>query len=85
MTRKISNYSSEWFTIAGLTGTQQVVTLDLQVYSGSSLDAIVGFVWAGFTVTGTYTMSDIKFVCGSLDAPNLGELPSRRMRVFLTN
>src|SRR3569833_472793 len=66
------SYESEWFTIAGLTGTQQVITLDLDVYSSSNLDAVVGFVWAGFTVTGMYTMSDIKFVCGRLDAGTLG-------------
>ncbi len=64
-----ANYTSEWFLISGLTGNQQVVTLDLNVYTQTNLDAIVGFVWAGFTGTGEYTMSDLKFVCGNLDTP----------------
>jgi len=76
-----AQYTSEWFTIAGLTGTQQVVTLDLNVFGGSNLDAIVGFVWAGFTVTGTYTFSDIKFVCGRLDTFNQGKLREPRSRL----
>jgi hypothetical protein len=63
-----ANYSSEWFAISGLTGTQQVVTLDLGVYEASNLDAISGLVFASFSKVGAYTLSDLKFVCRNLEA-----------------
>ncbi len=59
------NYTSEWFPIA-LSDTQMVVNLDLNVYTTSSLDAIIGFVWATFSVVGSYNMTDLRFVCGQL-------------------
>ena len=62
------NYNSEWFEISGLSGTQQVVTMDLGVYQEANLDGIVGFVFATFTKTGRYTLSDFKFVCGDLSS-----------------
>ncbi len=82
-----TNYTSEWFAVSGLSGTQMVVTLDLDVYTTSNLDAIIGYVWAGFTVTGPYTMSDIRFVCGKLtDSAALGEQRLLADRAFsLTN
>ncbi|CAK7218398.1 hypothetical protein SCUCBS95973_003470 [Sporothrix curviconia] len=63
-----ANYTSEWFDIAGLSGTQQVVTLDLGVYEQSNLDAISGLVFASFSKVGAYTLSDLKFVCRNLEA-----------------
>lgn len=63
-----ANYTSEWFEISGLTGTQQVVTLDLGVYEASNLDAISGLVFASFNKVGAYTLSDLKFVCRNLEA-----------------
>jgi len=75
-----SNYTSEWFPISGLSGTQQVITLDLNVFADSNTDAMVGIVFAGFEPQGPYSLSDLKFVCGNLDS--LGSrlaLPSRRV------
>lgn len=63
-----ANYTSEWFAISGLTGTQQVVTLDLGVYETSNLNAISGLVYASFSKVGAYTLSDLKFVCRNLEA-----------------
>ncbi|KIH92250.1 hypothetical protein SPBR_02305 [Sporothrix brasiliensis 5110] len=70
-----SNYTSEWFEISGLTGTQQVVTLDLGVYEASNLDAITGLVFASFSKVGAYTLSDLKFVCRNLEARAVQEPP----------
>ncbi|OAA68339.1 Glycoside hydrolase/deacetylase, beta/alpha-barrel [Niveomyces insectorum RCEF 264] len=71
-----ANYTSEWFTISGLSGTQQVVTLDLNVYETSNLDAITGFVFASFSKVGAYTLSDLRFVCRNLEAPSRREPPA---------
>ncbi|CAK7198154.1 hypothetical protein SEUCBS139899_000812 [Sporothrix eucalyptigena] len=71
-----ANYTSEWFDIAGLTGTQQVVTLDLGVYEQSNLDAISGLVFASFSKVGAYTLSDLKFVCRNLDTRAVQEPPA---------
>lgn len=65
------DYQSEWFEIAGLTGDAQVVTMDLGVYQAANLDAITGFVFATFTQTGNYTLSNFKFICGDLSARKL--------------
>ncbi len=71
-----ANYTSEWFAISGLTGTQQVVTLDLGVYETSNIDAISGLVFASFTKVGAYSLSDLRFVCRNLEARSLrGEHP----------
>ncbi len=76
-----ANYTSEWFAISGLTGSQQVITLDLNIFGASNTDAVVGFVFAGFDSSATWSLSDLKFTCGSLDGPSTGkpsaELPMR--------
>lgn len=63
-----ASYTSQWFEITGLSGTAQIITLDLGVYPEANLDAITAFVFATFTKTGAYTLENLKFLC--LDFPN---------------
>ena len=68
-----ANYQSEWFQIDGLSGTAQQVTLDLNVFPNANKNAIVGFVFAGFTDnTRAWTLRDLKFTCGALLKRSIG-------------
>jgi hypothetical protein len=50
--------TTKWFTISGLTGASQTVTVPLSSFTGASLDAVTAFVWAGFSSTSSIWLID---------------------------
>ncbi|ETS87407.1 hypothetical protein PFICI_01235 [Pestalotiopsis fici W106-1] len=48
-----SNYTSYYYTITDLTGSDQTIVIPLASFTGANLDAIRGFVWYGFSSTNT--------------------------------
>ena len=70
------DYQSEWFQVDMLGGTAQQVSLDLNVFQAANKNAIVGFVFAGFTDnTRAWTLRDLKFTCGALLKRSIGGSP----------
>ncbi|KAK7924459.1 hypothetical protein PG985_006513 [Apiospora marii] len=47
-----SAYSSSYFTVSGLTGSKQTVTVPLSSFAGANANAITGLVWSSFSKTG---------------------------------
>ncbi|KAL1799406.1 hypothetical protein ACET3X_003443 [Alternaria dauci] len=58
-------YTSKYVSIAGITGKTQTITIPFSQFSGANANAITGFVWAGFSSTDTWQLSNIAFGCGS--------------------
>ncbi|KAK8088273.1 carbohydrate esterase family 4 protein [Apiospora hydei] len=67
-----SAYSSSYFTVSGLTGSKQTVTVPLSSFSGAKINAITGLVWSSFSKTGVkWVLNDVQFVCrGTNPAPS---------------
>lgn len=63
-------YKSSWFTVSGLTGSKQTITIPLSSWSGGSPSGVTGFVWSTFSKTGSqYQLSNINFVCSPGSTP----------------
>ncbi|KAK7951098.1 carbohydrate esterase family 4 protein [Apiospora aurea] len=61
-----SAYSSSYFTVSGLTGSKQTVTVPLSSFSGAKTNAITGLVWSSFSKTGVkWALDDVQFVCST--------------------
>ncbi|KAK8055226.1 hypothetical protein PG993_000453 [Apiospora rasikravindrae] len=59
-----SAYSSSYFTVSGLTGSKQTVTVPLSSFAGAKTNAITGLVWSSFSKTGVkWVLDDVQFVC----------------------
>ncbi|KAJ1327462.1 peptidoglycan-N-acetylglucosamine deacetylase [Microdochium nivale] len=57
-------YKSVYFTVTGMTGSKQTVTIPFSSFPGANLNGITGFVWSGFSKTGAqYQLSNVNFVC----------------------
>ncbi|KAI1852264.1 hypothetical protein JX265_006313 [Neoarthrinium moseri] len=62
----VSAYTSYYYSVTGLTGTSQTISVPLNSFAGANLNAITGFVWFGFSETNvTWQMSDIELACGA--------------------
>lgn len=58
-------YTSQYYTVSGLTGAVQTVNIPLKSFAGANLNAITSFVWYGFSQPNVaWQVDDIQFVCG---------------------
>lgn len=61
-----SSYTSYYYTITGLTGSLQSISVPLSSFTGADIDAVRGFVWYGFsTIDISWQIGEIELVCGS--------------------
>ncbi|KAH7012453.1 glycosyl hydrolase [Microdochium trichocladiopsis] len=59
-----ATHKSVWFTVTGMTGSKQTVTIPFSSFPGASLNGITGFVWSTFSKTGSqYQLSNVNLVC----------------------
>ncbi|KAF7519966.1 hypothetical protein G7054_g12924 [Neopestalotiopsis clavispora] len=59
-----SNYTSFYYTITNLTGSDQTVVIPLELFTGANLDAIRGFVWYGFSSSNTsWELGTVELIC----------------------
>ncbi|KAK8189213.1 hydrolase-like protein [Phyllosticta capitalensis] len=65
-------YKSSYYTVSGLTGDTQVVTVPWSAFSGANPNAITAFTWSAFSATGVFwEVSQIQLACsGSGSAPS---------------
>jgi peptidoglycan/xylan/chitin deacetylase (PgdA/CDA1 family) len=60
-----TTYTSKFFTISGLTGASQTVTVPLSSFTGANGNAITAFVWSAFSSNAAgWQLSNIQFGCG---------------------
>jgi hypothetical protein len=69
-----SNYTRHYFTVNGLSGNLQTVTVPLSSWTGANLDSIVGVIFYGFSkgMTGTdniWQLESLSLVCSLGAAP----------------
>jgi len=63
-------YKSSWFTVSGLTGSKQTITIPLSSWSGGNPNGVTSFVWSTFSKTGSqYQLSNINLVCSGGSTP----------------
>ncbi|ORY59634.1 uncharacterized protein BCR38DRAFT_445082 [Pseudomassariella vexata] len=65
-----TEYTSSYFTVDGLTGQTQTVSVPLSVWTDANLDAVVGIIFYGFSagLTGTdkvWQMDNIILQCST--------------------
>lgn len=59
-------YTSHAFTVSGLTGATQTITVPLSSFGGANLNVIKAIVWGGFSRTGSaFELGQTNFVCVS--------------------
>ncbi|KAK8209430.1 hypothetical protein IWZ01DRAFT_436186 [Phyllosticta capitalensis] len=65
-------YKSSYYTVSGLTGDTQVVTVPWSAFSGANPNAITAFSWSAFSATGVFwEVSQIQLACsGSGSSPS---------------
>lgn len=69
-TTGVNTYSSFYYTVNGLSGSLETVTVPLSSWSGANLDAIVGVLFYGFSkgMTGTdnvWQIGNIALLCSN--------------------
>jgi hypothetical protein len=69
-----TTYTSYYFTVNGLTGSLETVTVPLSSWQGANLDAIVSLVFYGFSegMTGTdnvWELASISLTCSTAPPP----------------
>lgn len=58
-------YTSAFYTISGLTGATQSLTVPLSSFAGANGNAVTAFVWSGFSSNAAgWQLSNIQFGCG---------------------
>lgn len=61
-----ATYNSYTFTVSGLTGATQTITIPLSNFAGANLNVIKAVVWGDFSKTGSaYELGQTNFVCAS--------------------
>jgi len=61
-----TSYKSYFYTLTGLTGSSQTVTIPLSSFTGANLNAITAIVWESFSSTSTtWQLSQIQFGCSA--------------------
>lgn len=59
-----TTYNSYFYTVSGLTGSTQTITVPLSSFSGANLNVIKAFVWSGFSKNAAaYELGQINLVC----------------------
>lgn len=59
-------HASYYYTLTGLTGSVQTVTLPLSSFIDANLDAIQGIVWFAFSSPGSsWQLADIELACSA--------------------
>jgi hypothetical protein len=62
----VDAYQSYYYSVSGLTGATQTVTVPLTAFSGANVNAITSFVWSGFsTLSTTWEFGKIQFACST--------------------
>ncbi|KAK8028951.1 glycosyl hydrolase [Apiospora marii] len=69
-----TEYNSTYFTIDGLSGTLETIQVPLNSWPDANLDAVIGFLWYGFSkgLTGTdnvWQLDNVQLLCGGTPAP----------------
>lgn len=67
-------YNSTYFTIDGLSGTKETIKVPLNSWPDANLNAVIGFLWYGFSkgLTGTdsvWQLDNVQLLCGGTPAP----------------
>ncbi|KAF2201015.1 glycosyl hydrolase [Delitschia confertaspora ATCC 74209] len=65
-----TTYTSYFYTVSGLTGAAQTITVPLSSFSGANGNAVTAFVWSSFSSTATtWQLSNVQFGCGGATSP----------------
>lgn len=69
-----TEYNSTYFTIDGLSGTMETIQVPLNSWPDANLNAVIGFLWYGFSkgLTGTdsvWQLDNVQLLCSGTPAP----------------
>ncbi|KAI0538070.1 hypothetical protein GGR58DRAFT_318522 [Xylaria digitata] len=70
-----TEYQSYYYTVDGLSGSLETITVPLSNWANASLEGIVGFVWYGFSAGRTgadneWQLDDFQLLCSDVDPPS---------------